>query len=153
MAFRPSARVKKILRTVNRIQIAIYRRSRGKIANRVANMPLLLITTYGRKTGNPATNPVVFIQDGQDYLVSGSAGGMDWDPGWYLNLKARPQARIEVGEQAFDVQATIAAGDERVALYEKFKAASPNFEKYEKGTSRVIPVIRLAPLTEPDRRP
>ena len=143
MATRPSAQLRKILRTANRLHVAIYRRSRGKFANRIANLPLLLITTYGRKTGNPTTTPAVYIQDGQDYLVSATAGGTDWDPGWYLNLKARPQARIEIGEQAFDVQATIVAGDERQQLYEKFKAASPNFEKYEKGTRRVLPVIRL----------
>jgi len=109
----------------------------------MANLPLLLITTYGRKTGNPSTTPVVFIQDGEDYRVSATNGGTDWDPGWYLNLKARPQARIEIGEQAFDVQAKIAASEERQQLYERFKAARPNFIKYEKGTTRVLPVIRL----------
>jgi deazaflavin-dependent oxidoreductase (nitroreductase family) len=143
MASRPGARLMKIMRAGNRIHVAIYRRSKGKIANRIANLPLLLITTYGRKTGNPSTTPVVYLQDGEDYLVSATAGGTDWDPGWYLNLKARPQARIEIGEQAFDVQAMIAAGEERQRLYERFKAASVNFIKYEKGTSRVLPVIRL----------
>jgi len=55
-------------------------------------MPLLLITTFGRKSGLPYTNPVVYIQDGQDYLVSATAGGSDWDPGWYLNLKTAGSA-------------------------------------------------------------
>jgi deazaflavin-dependent oxidoreductase (nitroreductase family) len=143
MATRPGARFMKIMRAGNRIHVAIYRRSRGKFANRIANLPLLLITTYGRKTGNPSTTPVVYLRDGEDYLVSATAGGTDWDPGWYLNLKARPQARIEIGEQAFEVQAVIAAGEERQQLYDRFKAASANFDKYEKGTQRVLPVIRL----------
>jgi len=143
MASRPGTRLRKILLAANRIHVAIYRRGRGKLAIRMANLPLLLITTYGRKTGNPSTTPVVFIQDGEDYRVSATNGGTDWDPGWYLNLKARPQARIEIGEQAFDVQAKIAASEERQQLYERFKAARPNFIKYEKGTTRVLPVIRL----------
>ena len=108
-------------------------------------MPLLLITTFGRKSGKPYTNPVVYILDGPDYLVAATAGGSDWEPGWYLNLKTRPDARIELGEGTFNVQATIADGDERTRLYEKFKAASGNFVKYEKNTSRILPVIRLTP--------
>jgi len=145
MASTPSKRLKRILRTANSFHVALYRRSGGKFASQIANMPLLLITTFGRKSGLPYTNPVVYIQDGQDYLVSATAGGSDWDPGWYLNLKTRPEAKIELGETSYNVQAAIAEGDERVHLYEKFKAASSNFIKYEKNTSRELPVIRLTP--------
>jgi deazaflavin-dependent oxidoreductase (nitroreductase family) len=119
--------------------------SAGKFANKIANLPILLITTFGRKSGKPHTNPVVYLESGQDYLVSASAGGMDWHPGWYLNLKNQPRAKIEIGNKTFDVRAEIIEGEERVRLYEKFKAASSNFSKYEKGTSREIPVIRLTP--------
>ena len=146
MASTPSKRLKKILRVANSAHVGLYRRSRGKFANQIANMPLLLITTFGRKSGEPYTNPVVYIQDGQDYLVSATAGGNDWDPGWYLNLKTKPEAKIEVGDTIFNVRATIAEGIERTQLYERFKAASGNFVKYEKSTSRVLPVIRLTPI-------
>ncbi len=77
--------------------------------------------------------------------MSPTAGGADTDPGWYHNLKTRPEAKIEVGDTAFNVQATIAEHEEPTRLYEKFKAASSNFAKYEKSTSRVLPVIRLTP--------
>ena len=140
-----SALLKRVVRLVTSLHAALYRRSSGKFANRVANLPVLLLTTFGRKSGKPYTTPVVYVMDGQDYLVSASAGGGDRDPGWYLNLKTRPEARIEVGNTAFDVQATMAEGEERTQLYEKFKAASSNFVKYEKSTSRVLPVIRLTP--------
>jgi deazaflavin-dependent oxidoreductase (nitroreductase family) len=70
---------------------------------------------------------------------------MAWHPGWYLNLKSKPEAKIEIGDKTFNVQVGTTDGEERVRLYEKFKAASSNFLKYEKGTSRVIPVIRLTP--------
>ena len=85
------------------------------------------------------------MKDGQDYLVSATNGGSDTDPGWYLNLKTRPEAKIEVGDTAFNVRAVITESEERTRLYEKFKAASNNFVKYEQGTSRVLPVIRLTP--------
>jgi deazaflavin-dependent oxidoreductase (nitroreductase family) len=119
--------------------------SGGKLANRIANLPLLLITTAGRKSGKLRTSPIVYIKDGKDYLVSASAGGMDWHPDWYLNLKNNPKAKIQVGKQILNVTATMPKGEERTRLYEKFKAASNNFVKYEQNTTRVIPVVRLTP--------
>lgn len=145
MTTAPSKNLKRVLSMANNIHVALYRMGGGKFANKIANLPVLMLTTFGRKTGKPHTNPVVYIQDGQDYVVSASSGGMDWHPGWYLNLKHTSEAKIEIGDKTFNVQAVIMDGEERVRLYEKFKAASDNFSKYEKGTSRVIPVIRLTP--------
>jgi len=70
---------------------------------------------------------------------------MDWHPGWYLNLLKRPEARVQVGTRSFDVLAAVTVGEDRTRLYERFKSASSNFVKYEKNTSRVLPVIRLTP--------
>jgi deazaflavin-dependent oxidoreductase (nitroreductase family) len=134
------------MRAANSVHVGIYRMSGGKFANEVANMPLLLLTTFGRKTGKPYTNPVAYIKDGADFLVAASTGGMDWHPGWYYNLKHNPQATIQIGSEVLNVKAVIQEGEERTRLYEKFKAASNNFVKYEKATSRVIPVIRLTPV-------
>jgi deazaflavin-dependent oxidoreductase (nitroreductase family) len=145
MPNRPSKNLLRVLKLANNIHIGLYRMSRGKFAGNIANLPILLITTVGRKSGKLHTNPVVYLVAGQDYLVSASSGGMDWHPGWYLNLKNHPEAKIEIGDQAFNVQAVIVEGEERDKLYEKFKISSSNFVKYEKGTSRVIPVIRLTP--------
>jgi deazaflavin-dependent oxidoreductase (nitroreductase family) len=142
---RPSKNLVWVLNIANNIHVGLYRMSGGKFANKMANLPVMLITTFGRKSGKPHTNPVVYIKTEQDYLVSASAGGMDWHPGWYLNLKNRPEAKIEIGDKTFNVEAVIIEGEERVRLYGKFKAASSNFSKYEKGTTRVIPVIRLTP--------
>ena len=140
-----SAPLKWVLKVANGLHVTLYRMSDGKFANKIANLPILLITTFGRKSGKPHTNPVVYVKDGQDYLVSATNGGSDTDPGWYLNLKTRPEAKIEVGDTTFNVRAVITESEERTRLYEKFKAASSNFVKYEQGTSRVLPVIRLTP--------
>ena len=143
-----SALLKKIMKTANGLHVVLYRLSGGKLVNEVADMPLLLITTFGRKSGRPHTNPIAYLKEGQDYLVAATVGGMDWHPDWYFNLKNRPQAKIKVGTKTFDVKATITAGEERTHLYEKFKTASNNFVKYEKVTTRVIPVIRLTPTQQ-----
>lgn len=133
------------MKAANGLHAAVYRSSGGRVASKTANMPVLLITTFGRKTGKPHTNPVVYIRGGEDYLVSATVGGMDWHPGWYLNLLRKPEARVQVGSRSFSVLATVADGEERTRLYERFKTASSNFVKYEKNTSRVLPVIRLTP--------
>ena len=145
MAASPPKGLKTVMQFANNIHVALFRISGGKFANTVANLPLLLITTSGRKSGKPHTNPVAYIKDGPGYLVTASAGGADWHPGWYLNLKKTPEVKIQIGEKPFPVQAEITSGEERTRLYKKFKEASGNFEKYEKNTSRVIPVIRLTP--------
>ena len=145
MTSTPSKGLKRVLKLANGPHVALYRMSGGRVGNKIADLPVLLITTFGRKSGLSYTNPVVYIKDGHDYLVSASTGGMDWHPGWYLNLKQRPEVKIEIGDKTFNVQAVIMDGEERKRLYEKFKAASSNFMKYENGTSREIPVVRLVP--------
>ncbi|MCC6457438.1 MAG: nitroreductase family deazaflavin-dependent oxidoreductase [Caldilineaceae bacterium] len=140
-----STLLKRVIRLVTDAHIALYRMSSGKLVNKVANLPLLLITTAGRKSGKLRTSPIVYIKDGPDYLVAASAGGMDWHPDWYLNLRNNPKAKIQVGQKVLDVTATMPKGEERTRLYEKFKVASNNFVKYEQSTSRVIPVVRLTP--------
>ncbi len=119
----------------------------GRFANRIAGMPILLIATCGRKTGKLHTNPVVYLRDGDDFLVSASSGGMDRHPGWYFNLKSKPQATIQVRDRTMSVKSAILEGAESDQMYARFKDASSNFVKYEKNTSRVIPVIRLTPVT------
>jgi deazaflavin-dependent oxidoreductase (nitroreductase family) len=148
MTTKPSKTLLKVIHIANTIHVGLLHMSGGKFANKAANLPIMLITTFGRKSGKPHTNPVVFLEAGQNYLVSASGGGVDWHPGWYLNLKHRPEAKIEIGDKTFNVQAEILTGEERNRTYEQFKAASDNFLKYEKGTSREIPVIRLTPAGE-----
>ena len=136
---------KVIIKTVTRIHIFLYRISGGKIWSRMAGLPVLLLTTTGRKSGQPRTTPVVYHRDGDDYLIVASNGGFDPHPAWYYNLEATPEVRVEVGDQAFDAQARITEGDMRNQHFETFKSSSPNFILYERRAQRTIPVIRLTP--------
>jgi hypothetical protein len=76
MQNRPSKNLLRVLNLVSNIHVGLYRISKGKIANKIANMPILLITTFGRKSGKPPTNPIVYLEARQDFLVSASAGGI-----------------------------------------------------------------------------
>jgi deazaflavin-dependent oxidoreductase (nitroreductase family) len=134
------------MKIATRINIALYRLSKGTFANRIGTLPILLLTTTGNKSGKVRITPVVYVKDGEDYTIAGSVGGMDWNPAWYHNLKGNPQAKIEVGDKAMNVKAIFTEGEERTRLYEQFKAAGDNFVQYEQRTDRVIPVIRLRPV-------
>ena len=88
-----------------RLQILLYRRSGGKAMGFVRGMPVLLLTSIGRKTGQQRVTPVMYIRDGDNYVVTASNAGSDKHPSWFLNLQAKPQTRIEVGAKTISVMA------------------------------------------------
>jgi hypothetical protein len=98
MTTRPSKNLNRLFSFGNKVHTGLLRMSSGKFANKAANLPILLISTIGRQSGKLYTNPVVYLKEGEDYLVSASAGGMHWLPDWYLNLVKRPEAKIEIGD-------------------------------------------------------
>jgi deazaflavin-dependent oxidoreductase (nitroreductase family) len=114
------------------VHAGLYRATGGKFMNTVASLPVLLLTTYGRKTGKPYTTPVCYVRDGQDYLVAATAGGADWEPGWSLNMREQPQAKIEVSGEEMDVTARFTeAMNERAST-----RSSRRIAKTSSGTSR-----------------
>jgi deazaflavin-dependent oxidoreductase (nitroreductase family) len=137
---------KAIVKFFTSIHIFLYRISKGKLGRHTANLPVLLLTTIGRKTGRQRTTPVVYLRDGDDYLISASNGGFDSHSTWYYNLVANPEVQIEIEDRPLKAHATITEDKERDRLYELFKKASKNFVNYEQSTSRIIPVVRLTPV-------
>ena len=131
---------------LTRIHIFLYRNSKGKIWNKMLGMPVLLLTTTGRKSGQPRTTPLVYVRDDNDYIIAASKGGSDAHPAWYFNLEATPEVRVEIGDQAFAARVTITEGKERDQLYERFKSSGANFATYEQLAPRTIPVVRLTPV-------
>jgi deazaflavin-dependent oxidoreductase (nitroreductase family) len=137
---------KAIVKFFTHIHIFLYRISKGKLGRRTAAMPVLLLTTTGRKTGKQRTTPVVYLRNGDDYLISASNGGFDSHSTWYYNLAANSEVHMEIEDRRLTAHATISEGKERDQLYELFKKASKNFVKYEQSTNRIIPVVRLTPV-------
>jgi len=125
------------------IQIAIFRWTNGRSMSSMRGMPLLLLTTVGRKTGQPRTTPVMYIRDGDDYVITASNGGRDKHPAWFYNLQASPQAQIEIPGRRLEVSASVVTSTERERLWPQLVAQAPFFDNYRKGTTRVIPMIRL----------
>jgi F420H(2)-dependent quinone reductase len=138
---------KAVFRLLMNLQVFVYRASKGRFMSQINGLPVLLLTTTGRKSGKTRTTPVLYIHQDNEYLIAASAGGADKNPMWFLNLQSHPEASIEVNGITHYVRAFITTGDERDRLYEVFKSSASNFVGYEKRTTRKIPVIRLQPIT------
>jgi deazaflavin-dependent oxidoreductase (nitroreductase family) len=127
----------------NAANIAEFRRNHGKVGGYFEGAPLLLLHTIGKRSGKPRINPVMYLKDGERYLVFASKGGADTNPDWYYNLKAHPDVQIEVGEETIDVRAEEITGREHDTLYERHATLYPTFADYQRQTKRIIPVVAL----------
>lgn len=108
-------------------------------------VPTLLLTTTGRKSGEPLTLPLIYGRDGDAYVVVASKGGAPAHPAWYLNLAADPAVGVQVKAERFRARARTAAGDERARLWQQMVGIYAPYEKYQQMTEREIPVVVLDP--------
>ena len=99
----------------NARNIAEFRANHGRVSGPFEGAPIVLLHTVGARSGKQRTNIMMYLADGERYLVFASANGGDHNPDWYWNLKANPDARIEVGDDIVDVHATDLQGAERDA--------------------------------------
>jgi deazaflavin-dependent oxidoreductase (nitroreductase family) len=120
-----------------------FRANGGKVGGQFEGAPLLLLHTTGAKTGQARVNPVMYLADGDDYVVFASKAGAPTNPDWYHNLIANPRASIEVGDQTLNVVASVADGETRERLWSRQKELYPGFADYEAKTTRQIPVVIL----------
>jgi deazaflavin-dependent oxidoreductase (nitroreductase family) len=118
-----------------------FRSRGGRVGGNFEGAPILLMHTVGAKTGEERVTPVMYLADGERWVVFASKAGAPNSPSWYHNLVAKPDMAIEVGTETIDVRATIASPEERDPLYARQAAAYPQFGEYEKRTSRKIPVV------------
>lgn len=125
--------------------IAEFRANEGRVGGPFEGMPLLLLHHTGARSGAQRINPLAYQRDGERYVIFASKGGSPTNPAWYHNLKAHPEATIEVGEQTIPVSANEATGEERERLFRTQAERIPQFGEYERKTDRVIPVVVLTP--------
>jgi deazaflavin-dependent oxidoreductase (nitroreductase family) len=122
-----------------------FRANGGKAGGMFEGKPLLLLHNVGAKSGTAFVTPLVYLADGDRYLIFASKGGAPQNPGWYHNLKANPEVSIEVGTETLPALAEELTGDERDRLYAKQEEEQPQFAEYARNTDRKIPVIALTP--------
>ena len=104
---------------------------------------ILLLTTRGRKTGEPRTTPLIYEDSDGDYVIVASKGGAPEHPGWYRNLSKDPQVEVQVKDDVFPAHARTASGEERERLWKLAAQQWPDYDDYQTRTEREIPVVVL----------
>lgn len=121
-----------------------FRANGGNVGGPFEGRPLLLLHHKGAKTGSERVTPLMYQAVDGGYAIFASKAGADSNPGWYHNVKANPDTRVEVGAEIVNVEARVAVGDEYERIWEKQKRDYPVFAGYEEKTDRDhIPVIVL----------
>jgi deazaflavin-dependent oxidoreductase (nitroreductase family) len=120
-----------------------FRTNKGRVGGTFEGTPLLLLHHTGAKSGVSRVSPVGYLCDDARYVIFPSNGGAPSNPDWYHNLKAQPNARIEVTSEKIDVIASEATGEERGRLFAMGAERFPQLAEYARQTDRVIPVIVL----------
>ena len=134
------------LRWTGKLNTPLYRLSGGRIGGRVGKAPVLLLTTTGRKSGQKRTAPVVYLRDGERYVVINTNAGNAKVPAWSLNLAADPEAEVEVGRKKLRVRARVAEGEERAELWRKHIDQYAGFDEYDAELDREPKVVVLEPI-------
>jgi deazaflavin-dependent oxidoreductase (nitroreductase family) len=120
-----------------------YRETDGEEGHDWKGTHTLLLTTKGRKSGEPRTTPLIYGQHGDDYLVIASQGGAPDHPNWYKNLSADSEVEVQVKGDRFKARARTATPDEKPELWEIMTREWPDYDSYQRKTDREIPVVVL----------
>ena len=120
-----------------------FRNNEGRVGGQFEGAPLLLLTTTGRKSAQPRTNPMMYLAEGDRLFVFASKAGAPTNPDWYANLLANPEVTVELGTESFPAHASPVTGEERDQIYAHQASLYPGFGEYQEKTDRVIPVVEL----------
>ncbi|HEY4378147.1 MAG TPA: nitroreductase/quinone reductase family protein [Acidimicrobiales bacterium] len=135
------------LKTMNGVHRAVLKLTGGKVGWNASNMPVLELTTIGRKSGQPRavmlTSP---FQEGDTVVIVASRGGDDSHPAWFLNLRDNPKVEVSLGGQAkVPMDAHVGTAEERARIWPLITAAHKNYAGYQTHTDREIPIVLLKP--------
>jgi deazaflavin-dependent oxidoreductase (nitroreductase family) len=146
MVNRMSSLIEQIFGQLLAVHQWLYEQSDGRIGASLGGRPMLLLRTVGRRTRQPRTAALLYVRDGDAYVVVASKGGAPRHPGWFHNLTARPNVEIQVGRERIPVRARVAAGKERSRLWKRADEVNQGlYTTYQSRTKRVIPVVVLDP--------
>ena len=134
-------------RTATALHTLVYTRTGGKLGGKVGGLTMGILTTTGRRSGQPRATPLNVMADGDRWLLVASNGGDDRPPQWLQNLRANPEATLQLGTESFPVRATVTIGEEKKSLWPKVVAAYKGYDSYQRKTTRDIPVVILTRVT------
>jgi deazaflavin-dependent oxidoreductase (nitroreductase family) len=135
--------IRLLIRLFSLIHQVVYRLSGGRIGSQIVGAPVLLLTSKGRKSGKERTTPLLYLDEGRDWIVAGSNAGDDRHPAWWLNLKIHPVATVQIGGSVKRVRAREASEEEKTFLWPRFVDMYADYEVYQQRTVRKIPIVIL----------
>jgi deazaflavin-dependent oxidoreductase (nitroreductase family) len=135
-----------MMRTMNRLHGGVLRLTRGRLGWHLYGMPVVELTTIGRRSGEPRTSLLTSpIQVNGEYVIVASRGGDDVHPAWYLNLRSNPEVRVRTGPGAErSMTARVADPSEAEDLWRRIGEYKPHYLRYQERTSRPIPLVLLS---------
>ncbi len=134
------------IKWMSRLNTFMYKRGGGEgLGGTFQKIPVALLTTTGRKTGEPRVSPLYFLRDGDRVIVAASRGGSDKNPMWDLNLKANPKVQVQIKKQVLDLTARDATDEERAKYWPQLVSMYPGYEDYQSWTDRTIPIVVCEP--------
>jgi deazaflavin-dependent oxidoreductase (nitroreductase family) len=145
---RAADRMWPVLNRLMKGHTVVYRATNGLVGHRFPGAPpMLLLDHVGAKSGVKRTTPLVYVEDGDDVVIVASKGGHPKHPAWYHNLRANPDATVQVGSKRRAVRARVANDDEYPRLWDKAVEAYGGYRGYKERTNRKIPLVVLEPRT------
>lgn len=135
-----------VIKWMSRGNTWLYKATGGRVGGKFRHgAPVALLTTRGRKTGQPRVSPLLYLRDGDRVIVVASRGGSDRNPLWYLNLKADPKVTVQIKDKVLNMTARDATEDERATLWPRLVEMYPDFDDYQSWTERKIPIVVCEP--------
>ncbi len=122
-----------------------YEATGGKVGHDWNGTSCLVLHTTGRTSGKARKNPLIYGRDGEDYVLIASKGGAPEHPGWYQNLLAHPETKIQVWGEIIAVTARTATPEEKARVWPMMAAQWPGYDEYQAKTERDIPLVLLRP--------
>ena len=123
--------------------VRVYRETGGEHGYHWRGTEILLLTTTGRRSGEPRTTPLIHRTDGGHWVIVASKGGAPEDTAWFSNMQADPDATIQVLADEIPVRMSVAEGEERERLWKLMTEVWPAYDEYQAKTDRLIPVVVL----------
>lgn len=141
-----SPQTKHIIKWMSRANTFLYKKTNGRVGGKfLKGAPVALLTTTGRKTGEPRVSPLLYLREGNRVILVASQGGAATNPMWYLNLKANPTVTIQIKDEVLHLTARDATEQEKSEYWPKLVAMYSSFDDYQSWTDRVIPVVICDP--------
>src|ERR1700712_2495148 len=142
---RNSGFLARALKYFARGHVALYQRTNGRLGAKLLWFPAALLTTTGRKSGEPRTTATLYLRDGAKVVLPASFGGRDRHPMWYLNVKANPEVQVQVRDEHLRMTARDATDEERRRYWPVLIKMYPPYKGYRDAADRVIPLVVCEP--------